>query len=118
MNIPRGSGVTRVKFCPDLGISAVGRNFYISSFTSTYAFKQGSVLRLVEKWETRHHPALKGKNKKPPAKAVTGDDAMKNNNSDGFVKEEFGPDTMEFGGIRGQFSTRQARPMTYETDVG
>src|SRR5437867_2381292 len=55
----------------------------------------GSVSTLVEKWKTRHHPALRRKPNKPPGRAALEDDAMDNDNKKRELKEAFGPDTIE-----------------------
>jgi len=49
----------------------------------------------VEKWKTRHHPALRRKPNKPPGRAALEDDAMDNDNKKRELKEAFGPDTIE-----------------------
>src|SRR5438093_11809890 len=41
---------------------------------------RGSVSTLVEKWKTRHQPALRRKPNKPPGRAALEDDAMDNDN--------------------------------------
>src|SRR5206468_8644015 len=55
----------------------------------------GSGSTLVEKWNTRHHPALRRKPDKPPGRAALEDDAMDNDNKKRELKEAFGPDTIE-----------------------
>src|SRR5947199_711311 len=74
------------------GIAATIRRWWPKTYS---AASEGSVSTLVEKWKTRHHPALRRKPNKPPGRAALEDDAMDNDNKKRELKEAFGPDTIE-----------------------
>src|SRR5437867_5542163 len=96
-------------------------NLRLSHEKVNLAGKVGSVSTLVEKWKTRHHPALRRKPNKPPGRAALEDDAVENDKKKRELKEVFGPDTMEQfmrGEIRGKLERLMEEEVRQAVGVG